>query len=690
MILTHLVLFSFLGGASVAAGPLPVDAPETARAVEFYMEIGTPGVDAIRVGTRDHVAAEWIEAPDDWLDAPETWIELRPVFRAGILGTPFISRRLDRASWGFTEVARGSASLINHDGRHDALWDMQGAPVTIWRHDRRVTPPVTIVEYRGLVDAVTREPSRVRLSYTNQDLSALTTLIPRRLTSTELFGATCPTPGVPIPYHVGTVSNAPLIYVVEDHPTQDYVYLVGEGARQVTALRRSPIAGQQGLELVTPPEYSVSTTRYPGLTVVIMARRQTLVGGGTHDLYADVVGPENERNPAVMFGRLMNDPTWGLGLPVDVDAIMAQAALLPAELRLDGIIGGDGAQRPAREWLDMLLEIRGGRPDFDPQRGWSVVYDAVAATSAAMTLQDGPGAGPRTLLSVGQRVQPSLDELVSSLVIEYGYDYVTEAPLYSTSPRTVGARGKPLVLRNLLLGDRDAADRAAHYMAKRYAAAADRVEGARTHEGGRRVDVGDVVHVVAPLIGIDGADRLVIAATKGAGEQELFHVPWSADPYNHVAGTLPPLQTVGAPAGVPVAPLVTQDITSEATSTVTVVSSTTPVGISSGAVEILTAEVVLAATASMIEVVGVAELVSVDDDAGGDLALWIEIDSFATGIPTRVTVADMVGGNDETLIAYGPLPTPGAGTYEVSLWASSSAASWSAADREMTVKVLKR
>jgi hypothetical protein len=705
--------------------PPPPISPNIAAAGEIYGSLG-----GVLIGTRDQVGASWIAEPESWIASPDSWIALRAVYRATVTQPVQIQRRLTEEFFGFPEVAEVSITL--RGASFAALRAAAGQPALLWRYDR--AHDVEVEEFRGLVDATTLNGDQTAtVRCINQDLSVLDTMIPKRLTSTTLFGETCPEEslGLPIPKVIGTVRNLKLDYVVDDVPAALFVYRVAEGACTVTAVRRDRSGGLAPQPL-TPGEYQTSTTRYPGITVVITHVRQESASGGFHTLYADVTSQEpEERNPAHAFSAVMGDAVWGLGLPVDAAWNGAEATLLPPQLVLDGAIGGDGRQRPARDVLRDILMVRGGRPSYDPDQGWRVSFDSVApsgtplsasstfsgsepvlseggawtnasgpigglkkvagalqtitlsthsaaaytgvgwdnnqssevvrsttgtaafqyvsamvrmsslsnlngyaftaietsghqlykitagvfaplgdayavipalgdtlkleivgttltpyingvplatrtdatypsgspgihgwssaaedlvtswtgsdmsaAAGGVLTLHDGRGPGAMTLLRVGRREQKSSEQRVKIFRIKYALDLRTGNFLYSSSPRTVGARGKDATLEHTLISDRDCADRVAYYYAKRLAGEEDLVSGAVVHEGGRHIQAGDIVtQAICPeLAFIAASNRLVVGATKEIGAQTINHVAIDPAQYTHVPGVLPPLQ----------------------------------------------------------------------------------------------------------------------------------------------------
>jgi hypothetical protein len=244
---------------------------------------------------------------------------------------------------------------------------------------------------------------------------------------------------------------------------------------------------------------------------------------------------------------------------------VSQAAATPAAPRLDGALGATRQQRPLREVLAQILMVCGGRAQYDAFRGWQVFFDAAAPTSARMTLRDDAGPGEKTLLSIGRRVSPPLNERVATLRLQYAPDYVHDgAYLYTASDRAVGSTGRLKILGTDgpgdVMRDRSAADWIAGYLATRELFAADRVEDAVVTEEGRRVQIGDIVHVICPQLQIAGEDRRVVAATKGSGQQRLIHERWDTSLYAPSAGDLPTVRAVSAVAGVAASPLVSQDL----------------------------------------------------------------------------------------------------------------------------------
>ena len=530
---------------------LPLAAREAPQSVEFLVQIGD-----LRVGTWAHVGASWLLTPELWLLNPDQWLNLRPVYRPALLEPGVIDVRLQRETYGFA-TSLWRFTVDNTDGRYDALWDMQGQTVQRWRHDRRASPPVTILEFTGILDRVTigdgRDPTVMVCEATSQDLSALDTLIPARLTSTDLFGASCPEPGLPIKAVLGSAKHVRLPYVVDDTVGSVFWYGPIEGQVTIDAVYRNRVGSEPvQLERLDPSEYEVAYSDLYGWTAVRTYRRQSAFGGGFHTLYADVTGPTYHENPATAFGIIMAHQVWGCGQPVDWAALSVEAALLPAGLRVDGVIGHDETQRPAREYLDWILQLRGGRPVLDRDHGWSAEFDSIAPNAAAMVLRDAPGPGERTLLEIGAREMPALNARVKALRLRYAWDDPTQTYLYTAPDRSVSDRGRVEVIENPLLTNAVSADLAAYYMAIRMGDQADMVTDAVVHEGGRRIRPGDIVRVQCPQLQLPEADRLVIGVALDAGRQRIHHIRQSVSKYAIpvTAGVFAlPVVQVPSPAG---------------------------------------------------------------------------------------------------------------------------------------------
>jgi hypothetical protein len=675
---------------------LPLSARERELAVEFLVQIGAGSV---HVGTRAHVGASWIETPELWLLTPDLWLDLRPIFRPDILGDVEFHSELQKEFFGFTDVGRGRVRIDNREGRYNDLWATgQGQPFIAWRHDRRMAPPVTLVEYRGVVDRVTLgdgdDPHVIDVEFTAQDLSVLDTLLPKRLTSTELFGPACPEPGVPIKKIIGTVEHVRMPYVIDDTVYSVFWYGPFEGQVTISAVYRDR-SGETQLELLNPSEYQVHYSAEGDWTAVRTYVRQSNFSGGFHNLYADVSGPANERNPAIAFARLMNDPTWGCGQPIDGTAIMAEAALLPAELVLDGVLGSDDQQHPLRDYLEQILMVRSGRPVFEPQRGWSVEFDSIAPAVAAMTLQDGRGPGERTMLAPGRRSRPALNDRIRSLQFRYGYDEAAEEYTYLTSERVVGPVGKATTLPDVLprgghdfLRDRAAADHVAHYYAMRLAGAADLVEGAVVHEGGRRLQVGDIVHVICPQLQLAGDDRLVVGVTKAAGAQTVNHVAWNPAQYTHVAGALPALQALNPAVTTPVSFFGNADLTAASLTNpirMGIFENDTPPLVTLGTdQDLVVGTYTTIGPASLILVIGRAYFLNYDGTGPGtstQVNLKVRIDGAlpSFGALGAFSMGDIAAsnGDSQTLQAFAVLLV-GPGPHEIKLQANTTKGPWEA------------
>ena len=104
----------------------------------------------------------------------------------------------------------------------------------------------------------------------------------------------------------------------------------------------------------------------------------------------------------------------------------------------------DGAmleQRQAQDWLSQLCMVRGLRLGITPAGEWTITVDT-QATTRFMLAQDGLQDGERTLLDVGTRGKPALEDRVKRLLINYRRDYIAtgaEKEYRNEQTRTVNA-----------------------------------------------------------------------------------------------------------------------------------------------------------------------------------------------------------------------------------------------------------
>lgn len=513
-----ITLAPLAGGASglvftpLPPGGLAVDASDRpATSIAWLFDIG-----GIHIGTRDCVVSGVA------------------YFRALVTG-PNVDRRLDQVFYGFQEISRVTIEAANPTGALDVLWttEQRGVAVTLRRYDWQQA--VLVTEFTGVVEQVELAADRILIHCVNLDLSVLDTMVPRTLITTALYGPNCPDAGKPEQKILGTCQRVPLPYVTDDVPGGLFWYLLSVGTGYtVTVLYRDRQAAGQYQALDTP-EYEVRTDLVSGRTLVRTVVRQLKAGGGFHRLYADVTGPSSERNFARAIKNLYSDTVWGLSQPVNAGSFTTAEAALPANLVCDGVLN---EQRPAKDWLNPLLSVRGMRPGFGAS-GWTLAVDTAPAT-AKMAVRDAPGAGERTMLRSGRRVKPTLDEQVSTYKLQYALDLPSGEFRLSAADRTVHATvGREKVDQHEFLRDRTAADLVACYRSKRLKYNADRIEEVEVTEEGRRLAEGDVVIANNPRLLITDTAYQVVAITKGSGRQRFVGLGWNADIYAYDPLTLP-------------------------------------------------------------------------------------------------------------------------------------------------------
>ena len=526
-------------------GPLlPVVPPTRPKSITWLLDIGS-----VHVATRECEVSS-------------------VVYRRAILRTPSVDRRLDDSLYGFQDLSRATVE-ISMRPEFETLWtsEYRGVHATLRRHDWR--NGVTVAELDGAVENVSLLPGRVVVDLVDLDLSAFESDLPKATITPTVYGHTaCPDAGKAEQKVFGVVPRVPLPYVRDDVVGGQFWYLlsVGTGYTVTKVERDLPSAGQY--KPLQTGEYQVRTDLVSGRTLIRTFVRQLngVGGGGFHKLFADVTGPTVERN----FGRALrlafSDTTWGLGQTIDATSWDTAEADLPTGLFCDGVLD---RQRPARDWIDLMLSVRGMRPTRGPS-GWRLVVDK-APTTAAMHLGDGPGPGPRTMLRSGTRRRPVPREQVSTYSLKGGLDLVSGEYRIRAAARTVGPLningvrvGVEKTDENPFLRDPTSLDMTCCYRAKRMQTnGADRIEGAESTEEGRTLEEGKVIRVTSPRLDVVDLEYQILQVRKDLGRHVLNLVRYANDQY------------IYDPLPLAVPPVIDQTTTPPAASSLTFVASGT-------------------------------------------------------------------------------------------------------------------
>jgi hypothetical protein len=460
---------------------------------------------------------------------------LSPPYNGRLVRDPTIDRRLMNVFWGITEIADVTFSLSNADGLLTALFtggDIREQPITITRYD--LASGIIAEEYHARISSIGLVDGTIVITASSPALTLFEQLVPSKLIDKTTYPKAVSV-DVPIPVIFGNVSQAPLPYICDDTLINQYVYVVGYGVIDVSAVYRD--GPNETLVTITTAEYSVSTTLYPGMTVVVFPIRQINFFGGFHLIFADVLAPSRSFVNAIQ--QVITDTTWGLGQQIDAGtfATAEQDLLDFSGMFCDGVVG---AQAQAQDLLRLLMIVRGMRLGFNNANQWTLVVDKVPP-SIKMRMRDGTGDGERNIQQAGQRQLVHTTDAISLYKIKYRLNFPkggTSAAFDFTQSRIVNGFGKETVLEHPFIRDHETADRVCDYLAKREKFSQDSCDFEITQEA-RQIREGDLVEVTYVPNGYSGTLVEVREIEKKTEGNHVVVSGWDASIFVYQPGTLP-------------------------------------------------------------------------------------------------------------------------------------------------------
>jgi hypothetical protein len=194
--------------------------------------------------------------------------------------------------------------------------------------------------------------------------------------------------------------------------------------------------------------------------------------------------------------------------------------------------------RAARAWLEQLCLLRGIRLGFTADGAITCTVDAAAPTTIRLHARDGSGDGERTLLRIGDRQLPSLDETVTDVVVKGRRDLLNEK-WHVTRRRTVHAdKGHDRVYELDCVREYPALDRVAAYIAATILDGEQTVAVTMGQEA-RQLMEAELLMVTDALMGYDAAITRVREITKSLPEHGALVAGWSEAPYTWVPTAYP-------------------------------------------------------------------------------------------------------------------------------------------------------
>jgi hypothetical protein len=455
------------------ADPLPekFPSPEFAEPV-WLAKIGD--ANASGGGTPYYLADRDFAGNDD-NSVPITW-------DGALVDDPNVERSTTDTFWGYEELQQTTLRIANHDGKYNALWDNETRerPVKIWRGDARTGHRYE--EFTGMVVKRLREDYHVALECANLDLAAFETEIPDDTITTGEFGTGCPAAGEIVPVLFGNVPKVTLQHVKDDIPGNNHWYLLPTYSSDatITLYREAPEAAGAGVfEAIGTSEYGIDATAYPGRRVVWFFKRQEKFGGGLHTIVADITQGSSWNWTRNCVWAIWTIITLLLKRPTDYDlnpnsnswndAANAWEAA-NSGLGIDGLLD---ERKPAREYLDELLMICGGRLSFD--KAWRITLDT-KPTYASIHIRDGLGEGEQNLVTPRSRSVRETKDQISVYKLEHRWDYLKKE-YTQTKQRPVWIKGTPKIVQSNFLRDGTLADKVLDRLAKEEQYGSEEMEG---------------------------------------------------------------------------------------------------------------------------------------------------------------------------------------------------------------------
>jgi len=474
------------------------------------------------------------------------------IYLGVISHSPTISRELSDPFWGTVAVQDISFTVANANGAYLHLYqnNIIGRAVVVRRYD--ALSEYSSEEFAGIVSSVSITDEGVVIGCSNR-ASVLEEEIPKLKVDTSWPAAFLGNPaesgtglsvggGVaqdalnrPVPIWFGDMPKVQTLYVNENIPANKYDYLVGHGHITVVNVYRT--GANNRLFLVNTAEYTVSTSLYPGYTVVRFVRRQVNTSNTLTDIFVDGQGPATRKNFVTAIRHLLTK-SWGLNQVVDAVNFNAAAALVGAmtELECDGVLT---ESTPAMDVLKHLLMVRGMRLSLGPD-GWRIAVDAASTATIRMVLNEGraPESSPN-ILSVGARDRTVMDNVVTNAIISYRFDRPTSKYLFQQS-QVVNATtyGAERVFENLFIREHACADRVLAYLKGRLKYGSEQV-GVGLPQEARILSEGDLVMITSPRRGLFAQVMEVTQVEKSLEAVNTVLVSWDTLIYAYTAATPP-------------------------------------------------------------------------------------------------------------------------------------------------------
>jgi hypothetical protein len=461
-----------------------------------------------------------------------------------LVAEPEVRRRIVDVFWGPVEVQDASVTLANGDGALTAIYqsDLRGQVLVIKRMD--LTYSALVTEWIGTVEQATLTgDGTLEIQGTNLALDAFDWDVPFGEITTADFPLALDV-GRTVPVVFGDVPKVLLPCVRRDTTLNQYDYVVrggtGSGVSFSQLWRDGP---NDSLAAIGVGEYTPSEGIYAGYLCARFPLQQINFQGGPHRIYADVHGYQTERNFVRAVQRIMSDPAWSIGAPIDTASFDAAAsAIAPLGLLCDGALV---APRKAKDWLRQLLMVRGMRLQVSAAGLWQISVDTQAA-APTLILGDGQYAGERNVLSVGRRTRVPQSDRPYAFTLRYRQDLISEEWLFRQSRWQEVAAGAEIIDDSDFVRDHLTADKVCDYRWKRLDYGQETIEGVEMTPAARELTEGQLVRFTYAPVGYTDETLEVREVSKGLAKITATLARWDASIYTHTPGPLPTDNISGA------------------------------------------------------------------------------------------------------------------------------------------------
>jgi len=309
---------------------------------------------------RSTILAAWEPPPPAWVARPPnlrkipqggTWVFVEPAassyhasydldelptqYFGDLIGEPVITRRIHDATFGPVEVEDVTIELNNTSGKFTAAYlagRIKGSrPTTIQRYDRQSGALATV--WTGTITRPRLGRHRLVLEGSNLNTAIFDQPVPEPVVDTATWPNAVDV-GATIPVVFGNVPRLPLLYVNDNVAGSQFDRTVGWGALTVTAVSRGgpndtlyllafsdfeKVGGGAATSWAEVARYDIT----PGTTIVRTLQRQVDFNNAHHKLFADVVGPQDTRNPARAARCFFQDASWGMNRAINAESFNA-------------------------------------------------------------------------------------------------------------------------------------------------------------------------------------------------------------------------------------------------------------------------------------------------------------------------------------------------------------------------------